>query len=183
MDAQRAARYLLLPWHVQREDMNQVAAAWAAVCRENSWITMEEWSAGEPHYAYCNACHRWCQDDHAASKKCMATLRKAGLKPGYILTTVIQNKHAQRKNYRTKEQDDRGNQHCTQPPLPIPANRYVGVRVPVCPPARSWHVWACASSSSVQIERVMPRQDAPTHIRTENKDRIRCICDPCAIPG
>ena len=111
----------------------------------------------------------------------MAPLRKVGYKPGPIVTAVIQNKHAQRKNYHTKEQDARGNQHCTQPPLPIPANRYVGVRVPVCPPARSWHVWACGSSSSVQIERVMPRQDAPTHTRTENKDRIHCICDPCAI--
>ena len=58
MDAQDAADYLQLPWHVQKQDPSKVTAAWTAVCRENPWITMEKWS-GEL-YAYCIACHRWC---------------------------------------------------------------------------------------------------------------------------
>ena len=120
MDPRSAAEYLQMPWRVQEQDINHVKTAWEAVCQENPWITMEEWTPGD-RWPFCNPCQRWCQDDHAAGGYCMETLRKVGYKPGPILTAIIQDKHAQRKNNHTKEQDDRGNQHCTQRPLPLPA--------------------------------------------------------------
>ena len=120
MDAHSAAQYLQQPWCVQSQDINQVKAAWEAVCQENPWITMEEWSPGD-RWPFCNPCQRWCQDDHAASRYCIATQRGMGNTPGPIISAIIEFKHAQRKQNHAKEQGDRGNQHSTQRPLPPPA--------------------------------------------------------------
>ena len=109
-----------MPWSVQKQDMNHVKAAWEAVCQENTWITMEEWTPGD-RWPFCRPCRKWCQDDHAASRCCIAKQREMGNAPGYILAAIIQFKHQQRTQTHENELEDRGSQHGTQRPLPLPA--------------------------------------------------------------
>ena len=97
MDAVRASTYLVSPWREQKRDWPLFHAAWAAVAAENPWIEMRECEKDGPWYAYCTLCGKWCQDDYAASKKCVEAVHEAGYKPGFILTNVIQNKQAQQK--------------------------------------------------------------------------------------
>ena len=120
MDPHSAAEYLTMPWSVQKQDMNHVKAAWEAVCQENTWITMEEWTPGD-RWPFCRPCRKWCQDDHAASRCCIAKQREMGNAPGYILAAIIQFKHQQRTQTHENELEDRGSQHGTQRPLPLPA--------------------------------------------------------------
>ena len=120
MDAQSAADLLQQPWRVQCQDINQVKAAWQAVCQENPWSTMQEWSPGDL-WPFCTPCRRWSQDDHAASRYCITQQRWLGNTPGPILSSLIEFKHAQRKQDNMMKQDDHGYPHCTQRPLPLPA--------------------------------------------------------------
>ena len=120
MEPHAAAEYLTMPWCLQKQDMNQVKAAWEAVCQENTWIAMGEWTPGD-WWPVCVPCQKWCTDDHATSRCCIAKQHQLGNAPGYVLSAIIAFKRRQRTPAIEDAPEDRGSQHGTRRPIPLPA--------------------------------------------------------------
>ena len=119
MEPYAAAEYLQQPWNKQEGNMSRVKAARQAVIHENTWITLAEWSPGD-WWPFCVPCQKWCTDDHAASRCCIAKQHQLGNAPGYVLSAIIAFKRRQRTPAIEDAPEDRGSQHVTRRPIPLP---------------------------------------------------------------
>ena len=184
MEPAAAAAFLQQPWNQQKGNMRNVKAAWQAVVNENPWITLAEWSSGD-WWPLCRPCQKWCTDDHAASRCCMAKQQQLGNEPGYVLSAIIAYKRRQRTAAIEDAPEDRGSQHVTRRAFPSPPTvTQVAGAVPVHPsmhytPAPSYGRWGRGGRNSRpprtparRLPRLQPQPPAPAPAQQPRRCRI-----------